>query len=92
MCTRDDSNAYLTEQFGCTSAGCSVDKTFYIQGKCNNPRLTIEIYETDYSETNEYAFVYVDQQPIANCTDLNQRCTGDWYVTIHAIIYYIFLL
>ena len=66
------------EAFGCTFAGCSVAKTWYIVGQCSNPKLSVWIVETDFdSSWYEYATVYVNDVGIGTCSNLNGSCTEE---------------
>ena len=57
-----------TDLYECSFAGCSVTKTWEIIGQCDNPRLTIEIAETDFNS----AIIHVNiSKQRTNMTCLN---------------------
>ena len=86
LCTNGDSNAYETVEFGCTYAGCGVSKTFYVYGTCSNPRLSMQIYETDFAESYETASVYIGGSFVDYCSQLNEDCGYDWYVIVYIYV------
>ena len=67
-----------TEFFGCTYGGCTVERTWKIQGRCVNPRLRVSIIETDFADSAETANVYVNGGWIDTCSELNEDCSYDW--------------
>ena len=84
-----------TQSFGCASAACNVTKTWFINGTCNNPTLSVSIIETDYSfPSYEYASIYINDNFISKCNDLNDHetfvlvdCTDVTYYNITQYIY-----
>ena len=73
-----------TQSFGCTTAGCSVEKTWLIDGGCVNPQLRVSIIETDYADSStEYASVFVNDEYVDTCSELNQDCTYNWVQCIN---------
>ena len=78
--TRNDTISYEFEcgGFGCTTSGCSVEKSIEVIGQCTNPKLTVEIVETDYYYSNEYVNIYINGDFIASCEPLDEYCTHDW--------------
>ena len=66
------------ESFGCTTAGCGVRKEWLIVGECVNPRLTIDVVETDFASSTEYIYVYISDNYMGSCEPLDEDCTSDW--------------
>ena len=54
----------------CSYAGCSDRITFGVQGKCNDPTLSVTVVETDYLSSSETAYIYVNGDYIASCEPL----------------------
>ena len=75
----DGTDEYI-DFYSCDTAGCSVNKTWYIYGECENPELTIRIAETDFNSVTEYAQVFIDGYLIDQCTALDQQCNGTSFV------------
>ena len=64
-----------SQSYGCTTAGCSVTKTWLIERTCINPTLTVQILEHDYDSATENAYIYINNDYIGECTDVSQDCT-----------------
>ena len=78
---------FESDGFGCSSSGgCSVTKYIEIvDGEtCTNPKLTVEIVETDYLLPTEQVSVYIGGDFIDNCDSLDENCTYEW-VTCESI-------
>ena len=65
------------EYFGCTTPGCTVAKTWQINGTCLNPRLTVWIAEGDYDNSYETAMIYINNDYVGDCNELGQWDCGD---------------
>ena len=68
----------VEEEFGCTTAGCAITKTWEILGICNNPKISVSFIETDFQLDSEQALVYIDDEFIASCEPLNEDSTHVW--------------
>ena len=68
---------YNSQEFGCTYAGCSVKKWWYIDGQCDDARLTVEIVQTDFDGASEYAQIYINDVYFDTCYELTSACTYD---------------
>ena len=60
----------VTGVLSCTSAGCSDTISFGIRGKCDDPQLTLTMVETDFADSSEYAYVYINSGYVASCEPL----------------------
>ena len=65
----------VTGIISCTSAGCSDTISVGIRGKCDDPQLTLTIVETDFADSTEYAYVYINGGYVASCEPLSMYCT-----------------
>ena len=70
---------YDIREFGCTFPGCSVTKSWLIDGQCDNPLLIVQIVETDFQDSPyEYAQIYINNDYIGKCDELDSDCTYNW--------------
>ena len=88
VCTNDEIGSE-TVRFGCTTPGCEVSKSFYMYGRAGNPRLTIQIVETDFGSTGfENVYIYIAANFVSYCYELDDDCTDTWYVACMQFIFY----
>ena len=68
-----------TQQFGCDTPGCSVARTWEIDGVCLKPNVTLTISQSDFNADDEQIRIYINDEYFGNCTDLNRECRhNDW--------------
>ena len=77
---RFKASAYLGCPISSYSYGsaCTDTKTWEISGECNNPRLTVNVFQSDYDWATEQAAIFINDEYFGYCEPLNDECTYDW--------------
>ena len=66
---------YSTQTIGCESAACSIIAGWYLNGSCDNGKLSIKVIETDFDWSSEYVDIYINDDYIGICEGLDEQCT-----------------
>ena len=66
-----------SQRFGCDAPGCSVTSTWNIEGVCIKPNVTLSVSQTDVNSDSEQVMIYVNDEYLGNCTELDGECQRD---------------
>ena len=71
-------NFISKRRFGCRTAGCSITKTWQIVGNCLQPNVALNILQTDFNDDNETVLIYINDEYLGKCGELNEKCSDSW--------------
>ena len=69
---------YSRKYFGCTDAGCTVSKTWQLDGYCIYPHLNIKFWGSDFRSTSERAHVKINDIDFGECEGLDADETNQF--------------